>query len=350
MLADIHLENFRSYQNASFDLSPNVNVIVGPNASGKTNLLESILVLSTGHSYRAKDFEMVQFKKTWARIDANLSNNSKRTVKLKLDGQKEKTYELDKKAYRRLSFQHTLPVVVFEPNHLLLLSGGPDRRRDYLDDLLERNTIGYSKQRRQYKQALAQRNALLKQVPSPDKAQIFPWNVRLSELAGNIVKARVGLIETLNKTAPALYKEINQVKTNVALTYETNLSLDNYETGLLKVLESNIDNDRMRGFTSSGPHREDMEVTLNGHPVQEVASRGETRSIILSLKIAELEMIKHTRDLAPMFLLDDVFSELDGKRRHGLATYLSSYQTFITTTDSDFALEGFMDKCLVIPL
>src|SRR3982751_2667333 len=136
MITGLRLQNFRSYSDESFELSPGVNIVVGPNASGKTNLLEALLVLARGNSYRAKDSELVQFKKPWARLDAHLGDSELRTVKITADPPT-KNYEITGKAYKRLTLNNTLPIVLFEPEHLRLLSGGPERRRDHLDDLLE---------------------------------------------------------------------------------------------------------------------------------------------------------------------------------------------------------------------
>jgi DNA replication and repair protein RecF len=348
MITDLRLQHFRSYKDASFELSPGVNIVVGPNASGKTNLLEALLVLARGKSYRANDSELVQFGRPWARLDAHSDNSSKRTLKLVIEPQQEKTFEIDNKTYKRLSLQHSLPVVLFEPNHLQLLSGSPERRREYLDDLLEQTALGYGTVRRHYKRALAQRNALLKRAGGT--MQIFPWDVRLSELAGQIVRARGELTARLSSDLAPLYKQLSQSKDTVDLRYDSQWAPENYESHLLKKLEGSIELDRLRGFTGSGPHREDLLVLYDGHTAQEVASRGEIRTGVLAFKILELQIVENARQQTPILLLDDVFSELDGKRRHALTDYLSRYQTFITTTDADVVLKHFTNDSNVIPL
>ncbi len=337
MITDIRLQNFRSYGDVSFELSPGVNIIVGPNASGKTNLLEALLVLARGGSYRARDPELVHFNKPWSRLDSNDSSGGRRTVKITAEPTPAKQYEIDGKPLKRLMLQHALPVVLFEPEDLRLLSGGPERRRDYMDDLLEQTTPGYGVLRRKYRRALVQRNTLLKQHGS--KNQIFPWDIRLSELAGQIVRARTSLVDRLNKDVPGLYRKLSGTKTKVSLGYQNRWPVENYETKLLKELETNLELDRARGFTGSGPHREDLVVEFGGHLAQDTASRGEIRTAVLALKILELKILEDLRDAHPLLLLDDVFSELDGRRRHALTDYLASYQTFITTTDADAVLK-----------
>jgi DNA replication and repair protein RecF len=230
------------------------------------------------------------------------------------------------------------------------LSGSPERRRDYLDDLLEQTTAGYGTLRRQYRRALAQRNALLKKDGPGYARHIFAWDVRLSELAGQIVRARVGLVEELNKDIGKLYRKLSAGRAKVILEYRSRWPADQYETKLLKELEGSLELDLARGFTGAGPHREDLLVLFNGRPAAEVASRGEVRTAVLALKIIELKLIERLRERSPLLLLDDVFSELDGKRRHALTDYLAPYQTFITTTDADAVVGHFTETTNIIPL
>jgi DNA replication and repair protein RecF len=351
MLADLRLQNFRSYADESFEFSPGVNIIVGPNASGKTSLLEAILVLAKGSSYRAKDTDLIYFDKEWARLDGHLNNDSTRTIKLNKNSLPTKVLEVDARQYKRLSSKVKLPIILFEPNHLLLLSGSPENRRLYLDDLIEQTTLNYDTTRRQYTRTLAQRNALLRQPQIVSQIQIFPWNIRLSQLAGQVVKSRLQLVNQLNEITNSLYRKLANTTTDMRLIYRSKWPVEVYESELLKKLDSCLNDDRTRGFTSSGPHREDLNIMFNDHNSQDVASRGEARTAILALKIAELEIIDRLNDRPkPIILLDDVFSELDGSRRRSLTNYLVSYQTFITTTDADIILKNFTDKCQVIPL
>ncbi len=350
MITDIRLQQFRSYTDESFELSPGVNIIVGANASGKTNLLEAILVSCLGSSYRAKDSELIGFEKPWARIDVHTVEGS-RVVKLEPQpsGLVRKSYEIQDQKFVRLSLQKTIPVVLFEPNHLLLMTGGPELRREYIDNLLEQTVPGFSNVRKQYRRALSQRNALLKQGPSI-KMQLFAWNIRLSELGGQVVKHRLQLIEQLNKDIEGLYQSLSHTKTTVSLQYQTNCLVTQYSSDLLHKLEAGTDTDFLRGFTAYGPHRDDLVVLLDGHTMQTSASRGETRTILLALKVLELQLLESIRGVKPILLLDDVFSELDGARRRALTSYLEPYQTFLTTTDADIVLKHFTESCNVIPL
>jgi DNA replication and repair protein RecF len=351
MLADIRLKNFRSYRDDSFEFTDGVNIIVGPNASGKTNLLEAILVVARGLSYRAGDAELIMFNKPWARLDARVVNGTDRTIKIVRDGSRSiKTYLIDDKSYSRLTHNHTLPAVLFEPNHLLLLNGQPDMRRQYLDDLLEQTQPGYGSTRRHYKRIVSQRNTLLKKRPRDLEQQLFVWNVRLSELGGFMAKERAELTEKLNQKLGKLYKDIARSRTSVTATYHSTIPLNSYETSLLHRLEANLDVDIARGFTGFGPHRDDLIIRFDNNLAAETASRGEIRTALLAMKIFELQLVEEVREQRPLLLLDDVFSELDGKRRHALTDYLQEYQTFITTTDADVVMQNFAQSTNLIAL
>jgi DNA replication and repair protein RecF len=349
MIGDLRLQHFRSYRDAAFEFSPGVNIIVGPNASGKTNLIEALLVLARGSSYRASDDELIAFGSPWARLDTH-SDDAQHTLKLLREGRDKKLFEIDGKQFKRATERTTLPVVLFEPDHLRLLSGSPEERRNYLDDLLEQLRPGYRQARRQYRRTLAQRNALLKAGRQHAVAQIFAWNVRISELAGVIVRSRAELVETLADSLPDLYGELSRSHRKVTITYTAQFEPESYETKLLHKLESSLERDLERGFTTSGPHREDFRVLYDDREAAESASRGETRTAVLALKILELQALENRAGHSPFLLLDDVFSELDGLRRKLLTGYIERYQSFITTTDADIVVQNFTETCNVIPL
>ncbi len=351
MITDIRLQHFRSYKDSAYELDKGVNIIVGPNGSGKTNLLEALLVLTNGSSYRAKTSELIKFKSSWARLDAHTVEGGQRTVKINAsEAYPVKTFDINSRPYKRLPLAQTLPTVLFEPQHLLLLSGRPDLRREFIDDLLEQSIIGFGETRRAYKRAVYQRNNLLKKGPQLAQSQLFAWDIRVSELGGQIVKHRLEIVEKLAGQIGSLYKHLSSSKANVNLSYDSSLALPNYSTNLLNKLESSSDLDFIRGFTSHGPHRDDLKIEINKHIAQDVASRGENRTILLALKIMELQILQKLRDQKPLLLLDDVFSELDGSRRRALTGYLKDYQTFITTTDADLVIHDFAQKCNIIPL
>ncbi|OGL36725.1 hypothetical protein A3F38_02305 [Candidatus Saccharibacteria bacterium RIFCSPHIGHO2_12_FULL_48_21] len=349
MISTLRLRNFRSYRDASFEFEGGVNIVVGPNASGKTNLLEAVLVLARGSSYRARDIDLIKKNKKWAQLDGFFGSNSRVVRFENNDGgdKSAKLFSLDGKKLQRLSLERTVPVVFFEPNHLQLISQGPNSRRDYFDDLLERTKLGYKPLLASYRRTLAQRNSLLKQPAHRAKSQLFAWDVRLSELGEKVVGSRVELIEEMNQTVAKNYSRIATKKNQLSLGYQAQFNSQNYSSRMLSKLEANTDLDFQRGFTGCGPHREDFSFELNGQPISSTASRGEIRSIVLALKVIELALVEKTRGQKPIFLLDDVFSELDGARRRALVKYLKKYQAIITTTDADAVIGYFGDHNLV---
>ena len=358
MISDLRLRQFRSYSDATFTFGGGVNIIVGPNGSGKTNLLEAVLVVARGSSYRAADAELVQFGAPWFRLDAHVElggghgadRGGTRTVKLVTEPRQAKTYELDGKTYQRLTLHHQLPAVLFEPNHLQLLHGPPADRRDYRDDMLEQTDPGFAGFRRNYRRVLAQRNALLKRHALPSTQELFPWNLRLSELGAVIARARLQLCQQLDGQLGGLYADVSGAGTKVTIAYRPKFPIDGYETHLLQKLETHAREDAVRGFTAYGPHREDFVVGFDGRPAGETASRGETRTAILALKIIELQLLEELSGRTPLLLLDDVFSELDTKRRAALTGFLQRYQTFLTTTDADVVVKAQLADSVVISL
>ncbi len=346
MINSLRLQNFRSYKDSPFEFSDEVNIVVGLNASGKTNLLEAILVLATGRSYRARMPQLVRLGKNWARLDAT-TKTSPRTLKI-TEAQPE--FTIGGKIYKRLPATQNLPVILFEPGHLQLASGEPARRRDWLDELIAAIDPSFKKSLAAYHRSLSQRNALLKRTRGEIGRQMFAWDVRLSELAGTIALARAQIIESLNKNITKPYSHIAGHRQLVAASYQSQFNPSVYSSKMLAKLGASLEMDIARGFTSTGPHREDIIFYLNGQPIVTSGSRGETRSLIIALKILERQFIEQASQTKPILLLDDVFSELDGKRRHALVDYLAGYQTIITTTDADSINQFFTKKHNLITL
>lgn len=350
VITSLRLRQYRSYEDFAVELSPTVNIVVGPNASGKTNLLESVLLLSGAPTYRAQTAEVIMQGKDWARIES-LYGDSSRSLGLELIGETlKKKFTINEASRQRLRFEDVLPTVLFEPENMRLLTGSPELRRDSLDDILTLVDPIFSSTKKQYIRVLAQRNKLLKQTPNNIKEQIFVWNIRLTDLAGYIVNARLQLLNELNSKVSDVYSQIASKNTQAKLSYVCNINTNNYESNLLSKLESSLNLDLERGFTGNGPHRDDFGVELKGVYAKSTASRGETRTLVLSLKLLQVKLIEQKRGISPLILLDDVFSELDGVRRKALTNYLDNNQTIITTTDADIIAKDFAQNTNTISL
>lgn len=351
MIASIRLQNYRTFLDSSFEFERGVNIIIGPNASGKTNLLEAILVIAIGSSYRSPDKDLIAKEHDWARLDAVTNSNIKHSVLIKNDPHTHKTvkeFTVDGSKYKRLMPNRRMPVVIFEPNQLLYITTSPELRRSLIDNLSEQINISFAQTKRSYSRALAQRNALLK-MPNP-KNKLFAWDVRLSELASNIVEQRLKIIDIFNQTLSSTYSKLAGHEHSISVRYDSKCKLDNYANDMLNRLSANAQKDIERGFTSIGPHRDDIEIKINDRGLQAFASRGETRTLLLAIKIQEAITLEEKFKQKAIMLLDDVFGELDGKRRKALTTFLQSHQAFITTTDADIASKGFTTNANSIAL
>ncbi|HET9411433.1 MAG TPA: DNA replication/repair protein RecF [Candidatus Saccharimonadales bacterium] len=346
----LHLQHFRSYNEHEVVFGSGVNIIVGPNGSGKTNLLEALFVLASGSSFRGHDRDLLQRGQEWFRLDG-IYGEQRRSMTLKIVGDTpEKQFTLDGAKRARLTHQFRVPVVLFEPDHLRLLRESPSKRRDYLDTLLTTLQPDYAWLKHQFERVLVQRNAVLKRrIPFAQlEDQLFAWDVKFAELSQHIVARRKALIGLLQQDAAGIYSAIARRPHTIAIEYQSSVTGDNYRAALLRQLSERVTRDIERGFTGVGPQRDDFAVVLNGAQAAVAASRGEMRSLLLALKIIELRLVAEHQDATPLLLLDDVFSELDSARRQALAELAKSYQTLITTTDADAITGHFKDGYNII--
>ena len=331
----ITLNSFRSYGDQSFTLDPGVTLIIGPNGSGKTNILEALYVMATTRSFRAKDEALVRQGSDVLSIEASSPETEYRFAYQKLPTiAKKVTHNGVKKSLR--SHIGTVPVVLFEPGDLQLLAGPPSARRAYIDTILCQTDPEYLQALNEYKRALKQRNALLRGHDYVPVDILFAWNVQLTGPAIIIRTKRQEFIAYLQTKLPSLYAAIAGKSHELTITYQPNP--DNVfanEAELLAQLEASAQRDSMAGFTTTGPHRDDLLVMFDGHPIDARASRGEHRSVVLALKLAELEYQNEFARSRPLFMLDDVFSELDSYRRGFLLEAIGDYQTIVTTTEAD---------------
>lgn len=346
-ITSARLQNFRSYIDSSFEFEPYVNIIVGPNASGKTNLLDALFFIAQGGSMRPKTDHVIYEKSGWARVDVLTSSNQARVIKIKEQNQPT-TLSIDDKIYRRVPLDQRIPVVLFEPSQLYLITSSPDMRRQLVDSILDKSSPGFTTLKNSYTRVLRQRNSLLKQPLSVVKQQVFAWDLRLSELAGQYVQKRLELLKLINQKISEIYSSIAGKNHTLSLEYVSKLSVNNYAQSLHRKLEERLELDHLRGFTGYGPHRDDISLLIDGKDVRDVASRGETRSILLALKIIEAQILEQVAGSKPILLLDDVFGELDGVRRKSLIEFMATNQTFITTTDADVVARDFAQKTKLI--
>lgn len=339
IIREIRVSHVRPYGLYSALLNPGVTLILGPNGTGKTTLLESIYYLLQGTSFKGRDRDMIAHGHTKSHMLLIESDGLERRAQLEIlfDDKIKKVFNIDQKNTARLPAKHRAPVVLFEPDELRLLSSSPGRRREFFDGILSRLHPQYATALGRYQRVLLQRNELLKHQSDTSAANwdahLFTWDIKFTELADVLVKYRREFITTANQHLSEIYSQMAGSQNVVELSYSSNLPTSNYAQNLLGQLERRRHADAMRGFTSLGPHRDDFLVSLNSHRASETASRGEMRTIMLACKLLEVQLQEQTYASKPLILMDDVFSELDSRREQQLMDALKNYQTIITATD-----------------
>ena len=331
ILKTLRVQNFRTHSDFILEIGEKSTLISGANGSGKTSLLEAIYFALQGTSFRSSDKEILRNDgSSWFRIDLKDSKDSLRTIIFNDAVQKsKKQFLVDGNKKARLSSNLRIPVVLFEPDDLQLLSGSPTRRRNFLDYFLSQIFPSFQLALARYNKALKQRNNLLKR-DNVSKDELFPWNLMLAEYGAEIISKRQDFLELLNSKIEEVYFEISGVKDEIEIDY---LGEKVSKNEILAILSENIERDKILGYTNFGPHKHDIQFIFNKKPAQNVASRGENRSLVLALKFIETDILADLTSKRPIVLLDDVFSELDDDRQKLLTKHFSKYQTIITSTN-----------------
>lgn len=344
LLQSVSVQHIRTHQQFSHALSSGVTLITGDNGSGKTSLIEAIVVALNGTSFKGTDSELLQYAEPWWRIDV-ATDTGLRTVKFdpsRTTGRKQ--FTVDDKVSYRLKPADKYPIVLFEPDDLRLLHGSPSRRRDFIDRFITQIDPQFTSTLRKYERALKQRNNLLKR-PATTRDDLFVWDIAIGEYGALIIDARIQYIERLNSKLDETYNTIAQSRDVVSVHYSHTV-IGDIKQRIINELHAHMEKDMLLGFTSVGPHRHDVIFRFNTKPALSVASRGEVRSIVLALKFLEVDIITEVHDEQPIILLDDVFGELDSDRQTHLTTKFSGKQIIMTSASSAATL----DDALVIRL
>lgn len=363
ILETLTLRRYRNLAEAQLTFRPGLNVLWGANAQGKTNLLEAIHYLTTGRSFRThRDEECLPFgaePRSAARIQGQFDRNGTRHAVEVAITRQAKAIRVDDKPLTRLTeLWGLVPVVLFTPGDLQMVTGGPAARREWLDVALSQSSRPYLDALKRFTRALRQRNALLRQPPphSPSRAaQIAAYEAPLAEASGILWAARKLFVAELEHKAARRHAELSRNTETLELRYQHFLysfaaevrkdldSLDARRVGELyrAELERLRPDDIQRAQTLVGPHRDDLLFLVNGREARNYASQGQARTIALSLRLAEVEQIHRDTGHAPLLLLDDILSELDAGRLHQLLSGLAqaNQQTILTATDLEPLVE-----------
>lgn len=345
----LSIRDLRSYASLEAEFGPGPQLIVGPNAAGKTTLLESIVLLAWGHSHRtSSDGELVRWGSDLARIEGRAGNE---TVEVALvrpagggAGGARKRIRVNGVARRAAGLVGLLRTVVFAPEEMLLVVGAPGLRRAAIDQLATQRSAAYARDLATYTRTLQQRNSLLRAIREEQagRNELRFWDGAFLDAGGAIVAARHELLADLAGPLARAHAEIAPDEAGAArltISYVTNapaLPGEAARDALERRLRETADKEVWNGSTLVGPHRDDVVFGLNGRDLASFASRGQQRTAILAFKLAELDLLTEQDGRPPLLLLDDVFSELDPDRRAHLVRRIAGLpQAFVTTTTLD---------------
>ena len=343
MLERLELQNFRTYQQRSFDLAP-LTVLIGPNGIGKTNVLEAISMLSLTTSWRTEtDSEVVAWGEPFCRVTGDMQElvvqSHPYLKRLRHDGISKRTYQVI----------GMLPSVLFQPDDIQIIYGSPNSRRQYLDRILSQTSILYTRAILELAKILKQRNRLLKMIQENTAStdELLFWDGELERLHAVISPERQQLISFFNEKLPETFAQMVPDSPVVSMEY---LRSPKQTEHFLSHLQQQRHKEVMAGTSLYGPHREDIQLIWGEHPVAESMSRGQARALLIAMKIRELEYISARNEVRPILLLDDIFSELDQERRERFISILGDYQVIMTTTELGSVEKLISEQALVIDL
>lgn len=337
---------FEGYRNLkdNFILPKNgINVIHGDNAQGKTNLLEALWLFNGSRSFRgAKDNELIGFGRDFARLTIMFTSAQReQTAEILITGGKKivTLNGVEKSSASELS--GSICSVIFTPDHLSLVKEGPAERRKFIDNAIVQIKPSYYSLLNRYNQTLSQRNALLKEINYKKELldTLFIWDEHLSQLGAVITEQRLKYFDMLCESAKKYHNGLSSENENLKMEYAFSYDYDGehdvqkIKSAMLDKLIKNREEDLQNRVTSCGVHRDDIDIFINEKKTRIYGSQGQQRSVVLSLKLAEAEILRETIDEEPIILLDDVLSELDSARQRYLLNNINDRQVFITCCD-----------------
>ncbi len=349
----LELKNFRNYEELNISFNKNVNLILGKNAQGKTNLLEAIYLSQIGRSFRTNhDHEMIQFKKEEAKVKVYVHKSYLDTsveILLKTKGKTaaEKFIKKDGKNLKQSSqLLNNIYFVVFSPEDLKLVKEDPEKRRKFIDRELCQISPQYLSAFNDYKKTLTQRNAYLKEKKiDPEILDI--WDSQLAKYGAIIISLRDAFIKDISKYSAEIHSGITDGAESLLIEYDPNVRVfdifDEQEEFLYEQIKKSHATDLKLRTTNVGPHRDDIIFYVNDVNMRNFGSQGQQRTCALSIKLAEINLIKEETGEDAILLLDDVMSELDLSRQEYLIDTIKNNQIFITTTEMD---KSILDRFL----
>jgi DNA replication and repair protein RecF len=356
----ISLEHFRSCSSVSVELDPRLTVIVGPNAVGKTNIVEAIQLLTAAESFRRPLWsDVVEWGAAEARAQLEASGDSRAlTVELTISCQGRRSYRVNGKARRKIAdTAGVIPCVLFTPEDLRLVKDSSERRRETLDSVGRQLSPAYAATRLDYDRILRHRNAVLKdETASVDTLEA--WTEQLVSVGAALSDHRVRLFERIAGHLGRIHEEIasgQPLEARYRRSWDRDGAVGVEGVGSVEAMRQALGRrateERARGTTVVGPHRDDIEFRIEGRDARTFASQGQQRSVALAWKLAELAVIQEISGQPPVLLLDDVMSELDEQRRHALTRFVGeAAQTVVTTTNLGYFEPDLIARARVVEL
>ena len=337
---ELRFEHYRNLIDNSIEPSATVNVIYGENAQGKTNLLEAIWLFCGGHSFRgAKESELIGFDHSYFRLGMQFTSQEREQNADIAFGQNRKQIWLNGVERSSSSYlTEAFSAVVFSPEHLTLIKRGPNVRRRFLDAAICQHRVRYASMLAKYQQILNQRNALLKDIyKHPElKETLTIWDDSMAVVGAQVLKERFDYLKRMREPARNFHRGISREKEELSIAYISSEKADENDSvgvlteKMLAAFKSSRHEDYSTGYTSVGPHRDDLEIGINGISARKFGSQGQQRSAVLSLKLSEASLLFEKNEEKPVILLDDVLSELDNARQDFLLNKVDGYQVFVT--------------------
>ena len=344
-IQSLELKNYRNYDRLIIEFSSGTNILYGDNAQGKTNILEAVYLGATTKSHRgSKDKEIIRFGENESHIRIHLMKQDiGHQIDMHLKKSRTKGAAIDRIPIKRSSdLLGFVPVIFFSPEDLSIIKNGPSERRKFLDIELSQLEKMYLHQLSSYNKVMAQRNNLLKQLAYQRELldTLDSWDLQLVKYGSEVIRYRRKFIEDLNEIIREIHKNLTGKKEKIVLKYDYSVNYDEF----LTVLQRKREIDLKYASTGAGPHRDDIEFLVNGIDIRRFGSQGQQRTAALSLKLAQIELVKRQTGETPILLLDDVLSELDSSRKNYLLDSIKDIQTLITCT----GLEEFINSHLQI--
>lgn len=338
IVESLKLQNYRNYEYLNMNFDEKINIIYGDNAQGKTNILESMYVCATSKSHRgSKDREIIRFDNDESHIKVNVKKNDMNyRIDMHLKKNKPKGIAVNGIPIKRaVELFGILNIVFFSPEDLNIIKNGPSERRRFIDMELSQLDKIYLDCLINYNKVVNQRNSLLKEYAFSGREDIISsldiWDMQLVKYGNDVIKSREKFVKEINDLVKSIHTKLSGDREQLEIIYEPCVKEQDFESELVRVR----DRDLKFKCTNIGPHKDDMCFLINGMDVRKYGSQGQQRTAALSLKLAEIELVKQIIHDTPVLFLDDVLSELDSRRQNFLLDSIGNIQTMITCTGLD---------------